>query len=158
MAGDESNSTIDPQKGFTLNDDNILPQLRKHAQRHPFIAEMDPDFHSFEDGVLRATFPHRERWANPGMEGSLHGGLVCSILDTVMGFALMGAVATEAVSSGPTVNLNVNFLTAANEDFEGVAEVVRIGNSTAVVDGTLSGLDSNETIATAQGVWRVYEE
>lgn len=147
----------DPRKGFTPSADGVLEQLREHASRHPFIAEMDPAFHSFEDGVLRATFPHSERWTNPGMEGTLHGGIVCSILDTVMGFAVMGMAAVEGVSSGPTVNLNVNFLAAAAEDVDAVSEVVGLGESTAVVNGQLVGLASGDVIATAQGVWRIYD-
>jgi uncharacterized protein (TIGR00369 family) len=153
---DESN--IDPQKGFNLSADDPLGQLRQLAEDHSFIDELSPTFHSFEDGTLHATFPHQDQWANPGMKGSLHGGIVCAMLDTVMGFALMGTAATTEVSSGPTVNLNVNFLVGANEDFEAVGDVVRMGSSTAVVDGTLRGIESGETIATAQGVWRVYEK
>ncbi|WP_435158271.1 PaaI family thioesterase [Haladaptatus sp. DFWS20] len=142
-------SDRDQQKGFDLSADDPLGQLRKLAEGHSFIDELSPQFRSFEDGTLYMLFPHQEQWVNPGMEGSLHGGIVCAMLDTVMGFALMGTAATTEVNSGPTVNLNVNFLVGADEDFEAVGDVVRMGSSTAVVDGILRGVESGETIATA---------
>jgi len=148
-----------PDRGFTPAGEDPVDQLQRHAEEHPFVADLGMAVESYEDGVLRMSVPHKDKFANPGMEGTLHGGVVMSILDTAMGFTMMAAVADDpTVDGGPTINLNVNFLEAATSDMEAVGEVVRIGSSTGVVEGTLRDRATGEAIATAQGVWRVYKE
>jgi len=144
--------------GFNPSGEDPLEQLREHARDHPLIAEMDITFESFEDDCLTASIPHNDQWANPGMEGALHGGMVVAYLDTVMGFTIMASVANEPRTSGPTINLNTNFLSPANSDMVATGEIVRTGSSSAVVDGTLESTDTGEAVATAQGVWRVYPD
>jgi uncharacterized protein (TIGR00369 family) len=144
--------------GFNPSGTNPLPQLREHANEHPLIAEMDITFETFEDGTLEASIPHNDSWANPGMGGALHGGMVVAYLDTIMGFTIMASVADQPLTSGPTINLNTNFLSPASDDMVATGEIVRTGSSSAVVDGTLEDADSGEPIATAQGVWRVYAD
>lgn len=144
--------------GFNPRGENPLEQLRQHACDHPLIEEMNITFETFEDGTLTAFIPHNEQWANPGMEGALHGGMVVAYLDTVMGFTIMAAVAAESLNGGPTINLNTNFLSPASDDMVATSEIVRIGASSAVVDGTLEDAATGEAVATAQGVWRVYAE
>lgn len=162
MTEDHSEREFDDQysknTGFNPTGENPLEQLRYHARDHPLIAEMDIAFETFEDGTLEASIPHNEQWANPGMEGAIHGGMVVAYLDTVMGFTIMAAVADQPLNGGPTINLNTNFLSPAANDLVATGEVVRIGSSSAVVDGTLEDADTGERIATAQGVWRVYAD
>ncbi|WP_255197555.1 PaaI family thioesterase [Halorarius litoreus] len=144
--------------GFNPEGENPLEQLRQHAHDHPLIRDMGITFESFDDGVLEASIPHNQEWANPGMGGALHGGMVVAYLDTVMGFTIMAAVADQPVTSGPTINLNTNFLSPAASDMVATGEIVRTGSSSAVVDGTLEDAETGEAIATAQGVWRVYAD
>lgn len=144
--------------GFSPSGENPLEQLRQHAREHPLIDEMNVTFESFEDGTLTASVPHNQQWANPGMGGALHGGMVVAYLDTVMGFAIMASVAEDSLTSGPTITLNTNFLSPANSAIVATGEIVRIGSSSAVVDGTLEDADTGEPIATAQGVWRIYSD
>lgn len=162
MTERDSNGMADDQygehTGFNPTGENPLEQLRAHARDHPLIKEMDLAFEAFEDGVLEATVPHNEQWANPGMGGALHGGMVVAYLDTVMGFTIMATVADQPLTSGPTVNLNTNFLSPAASDMVATGEIVRVGSSSAVVDGTLEDADTGEAVATAQGVWRVYAD
>lgn len=144
--------------GFNLAGDDPLAELQEHIEDHEFVSEMNMTLESFDDDTLRTHIPHNEHWANPGMDGTLHGGVVVAFLDTVMGFALMAAAADRSINGGPTVNLNTNFLSTATGDIKAVGDVVRIGSSTAMVDGRLRDADSGELVATAQGVWRVYPE
>jgi uncharacterized protein (TIGR00369 family) len=144
--------------GFNPSGDNPLEQLREHAAEHPLIDEMGITFESFEDGTLTASIPHNEQWSNPGMKGALHGGMVVAYLDTVMGFTIMASVADQPLTSGPTINLNTNFLSPANDALIATGEIVRTGASSAVVDGTLENAETGEAVATAQGVWRVYSD
>jgi uncharacterized protein (TIGR00369 family) len=147
-----------PKTGFNPSGPDPLEQLEEHTSEHPFIADMGIRLKSFEDGTLEASVPHDDRWANPGMEGALHGGIVMAYLDTVMGFTLMAAVANRSLTGGPTIAFNTNFLTPATKDMTATGEVIRVGSSSAVVDGRLKDEESGEAIATAQGVWRVYPD
>ena len=163
MSDETPEGGTDPEQyeehtGFNPSGEDPLEQLREHARDHALIDEMDITFESFEDDRLRATIPHNDQWANPGMEGALHGGMVVAYLDTVMGFTIMASVADESLTSGPTINLNTNFLSPANSDLVATGEIVRTGSSSAVVDGTLESADTSEAVATAQGVWRVYPD
>jgi uncharacterized protein (TIGR00369 family) len=116
---------------------------------------MNISFTPFEDGTLEASILHNDSWANPGMDGTLHGGMVVAYLDTVMGFTIIASVSDQSLRSGPIINLNTNFLSPAANDMVAAGEIVRTGSSIAVVDGTLEDTNSGEPIATAQGVWRV---
>ena len=143
--------------GYSPRGPNVVEQLNEHAQDHEFINELGITVGEYEDGVLRLTAPYNERFRNPGMDGSVHGGIVMSVLDTVMAFTVMAAASQDdRRHTGPTISMTTNFLASSSEPLVGIGELVRMGRSTAVIDGTLVGRDSGETIATAQGVWRIY--
>ncbi|WP_265112116.1 PaaI family thioesterase [Halosolutus halophilus] len=145
--------------GYTPRGSNIVEKLNEYARDHKFIAELGATVDSYEDGTVRMSVPYNEKFKNPGMGGPVHGGVLLSVLDTVMGFTLMATAGEDGrTSTGPTISLTTNFLTASSEPLEAVGELVRMGQSTAVIDGTLIGRESGERIATAQGVWRVYRE
>jgi acyl-coenzyme A thioesterase PaaI-like protein len=63
----------------------------------------------------------------------------------------------ESTTMGPTISLTINYALAATEACEVTGEIVRIGSSTAIVEGRLRGCTSGEVVATADGVWRVYD-
>ena len=143
--------------GFTPRGADVVGQLNDHAEEHEFIAEMGITVESFEDGVLTATVPHNEKYANPGMGGTLHGGIIASILDTVMGFTIMAEISQqESTTMGPTISLTINYAIAATEQCIVTGEIIRLGSSTALVEGRIRGCESGEVVATADGVWRVY--
>lgn len=156
LSGDEETSV-----GFTPrgSESEIIDQLNAYTREHEFLAEMGFTIETVEEELVRASVPHNEKYANPGMEGRLHGGIVVSALDSVMGFTLMAALGrTETRKVGPTVSLTTNFVSSADEAFDAIGEIVRIGSSTAVIDGELRGRDSGRVIATGQGIWRVYDD
>lgn len=158
---EDSSGDGETSVGFTPrgSESEIVDQLNAHVREHEFLAELGFAVETIEDGRLRASVPHDEKYANPGMGGRLHGGIVVSALDSVMGFTLMAALGrTETRKVGPTVNLTTNFVSSADEALDATGEIVRIGSSTAVVDGELRGRNSDRVIATGQGVWRVYDD
>ena len=147
--------------GFTPrgSESDIVDELTAYIGEHEFLDELGFAIEAVGDDRVRASIPHSEKYANPGMGGRFHGGIVMAALDSVMGFALMAALGrTETQKVGPTINLTTNFVSSADEALEATGEIVRIGSSTAVVDGNLRGQDSGRVIATGQGVWRVYDD
>lgn len=159
--GDDSSGDEETSVGFTPrgSESEIIDQLNAHIREHEFLAELGFTVEAVDDDRLRASVPHDEKYANPGMGGRLHGGIVMSALDSVMGFTLMAVLGrTETRKIGPTVNLTTNFVSSADEGIDATGEIVRIGSSTAVIDGELRGRDSDRVIATGQGIWRVYDD
>ncbi len=155
---DETNEESDGSSpGFAVSGSDPVSAVRDLATTHPFISQLGIEPQAFEDGVFRATVAHDEQFTNPMPNAPLAGGFLTSVLDAVMGFTVQAATFDdETVASGPTTNLNVNFLDAATGDVRAEGEVVRLGGSSAVVDGRLRDEQSGDLVATAQGTWRLY--
>lgn len=145
-------------------EDVVIDRLDSYAHEHPFLEEMDFSLEGYEDGFLRATVPYLEQFASPPDETCklpagaqpLHGGIVCSLLDTVMGFAVMGECVGSDRRNGPTVGLDIDFISAANGPLDLFAPPVRIGASVASVRGGVYHQGTEDVVAIGQGVWRVY--
>lgn len=146
-----------------LPESDVLATLNNYVDRYPFISKLGVTAESYEDGTVQATVPYLEQYGNPPDENveapqelALHGGIVSSLLDTVMGFSSMAALLDDERTHGPTVSLDIDFVTAATGPLDVVAEPVRIGSSTATIRGELLDQDTGEVVAVGQGVWRVY--
>lgn len=143
--------------GFNPSLPDPLADLREYGDQHPVISSLEVTFESLEDGVLRATIPYQEEFANPGTDGTYHGGIVVTILDTVMGFALAGSLADdESKDAGPTETLTSHFHAPSTEDFEAFGTVVEVGSTSAFLRGRLFGQESGTLIASAEGHWHVF--
>ena len=144
--------------GFNPSASSTLADLQMYADDHPVIASLDVTLESLEDGILTATIPYNDAFANPGMDGTYHGGIVVTMLDTVMGLAISGTVAADdSKLSGPTITLTTHFHDTSTEGFEVIGEVVRIGSSSAFVEGRVLSRESNALLATAECHWRIYD-
>lgn len=81
-------------------------------------------------GAVTLALPWRPEYDNGN--GAMHGGVLCSLIDTTAAF---GVVALRG-ASGPTLNLRVDFLKAAlpGEEVTATALVRRSGRTLAFVD------------------------
>lgn len=142
----------------------VIDRLNSYAREHPFLTEMDLSFETYEEGFIHATVPYLEQFASPPSESyelpegprPLHGGIVCSLLDTVMGFVVMGECIGKDRDSGPTISLDTDFISAANGPLDLFATPVRIGESVASVRGEVYHQGTEDVVAIGQGIWRVY--
>ncbi len=102
-----------------------------------------------EHGRVVFTFSASERWANPF--GTLHGGILATVLDSAMGMAALTTVPDGA--SAPTVALEVKYLLPVATDAgvlrtEGV--VVHAGRRVVTAEGRIADPDDRVlAIATA---------
>lgn len=84
--------------------------------------------------------------------GNIHGGVLMSLVDTILGFTAQGGTATKAAA---TVTLNTDFLSGgvAGEIVWGTAHVTRATRSLIFVAGELT--QGSKTLMTASGIWKV---
>jgi uncharacterized protein (TIGR00369 family) len=87
-----------------------------------------------EDGRAEMSWTPGLDMANPF--GSIHGGVIASVIDEVCGAALVSSIEAE---STPTVSLNVEYLHAIPVDgtYTVLGEIVRIGRAMAIVDARI---------------------
>lgn len=110
----------------------------------PFLFRRDPA------GTLVFAFVAEARHLNLG--GVVHGGMLTSFADDVLGMSVWEAAGRRACT---TVQLNMHFIAPAREGdrIEGQAEILRITRSVVFVRGTLRCGD--RLIAAADGVWKL---
>ena len=100
----------------------------------------------------RLAFRAGQRHGNP--QGVIHGGMLMTVIDAVMGIAVYRAIGKRRCA---TISLNCNFLSSARvgDWLEASAEVVRRGRSVVFMRGALGVGD--QRLMTADGVWKVFE-
>jgi uncharacterized protein (TIGR00369 family) len=83
------------------------------------------------DGHAELTWSPTPDMANPF--GSVHGGIIATVIDEACGAALMPLIETP---SAPTVSLNVEYLHAVRigETFTVRSHIVRQGRAMAIAD------------------------
>lgn len=97
------------------------------------------------DRSLTFEFEVREEMTNPF--GVLHGGMIGAIADDVIGAAVFGLADTDVFAS---VDLNLNFLSAVEEDETVIAEATLLREGDRVIHAECEIRDeSGETVARA---------
>jgi uncharacterized protein (TIGR00369 family) len=81
-----------------------------------------------------------------------HGGVTCSLADTVGAAAVM----SESGTAAPTVDMRIDYLAPATDDIRAEAEAIRIGESLGVARVELYAEDSH--VATAHGSYKTDTE
>jgi uncharacterized protein (TIGR00369 family) len=87
-----------------------------------------------QDGRAEASWTPTPDMANPF--GSVHGGIIATLIDEVTGAAVISSI--EA-GSAPTVSLNVEYLHAIpiGGNYTVVGEIVRMGRAMAIADARI---------------------
>lgn len=98
-----------------------------------------------------SCFGLRAEARHGNVRGSVHGGMLMTLADQVLGLTVL-----EAVDLAPmaTISLNCDFVSAAmpGEWIEGRAAVVRTTRSIVFVRGTLTVREA--VVLTASGIWK----
>jgi uncharacterized protein (TIGR00369 family) len=85
---------------------------------------------------------------------TMHGGMMMTLADQVLGLTVDRALENDGLSA--TVSLNCDLIAAAlpGDWVEGEAEVVRKTRSIVFVRGTLRRAESGEVLLSASGLWK----
>ena len=87
-----------------------------------------------QDGRAEASWTPTPDMANPF--GSVHGGIIATLIDEVTGAAVMSSIES---GSAPTVSLNVEYLhpIPIGGTYTVVGEIVRMGRAMAIADARI---------------------
>lgn len=87
-----------------------------------------------QEGKAEMTWTPTPDMANPF--GSVHGGIIATVVDEVTGAAVTSSIET---ASAPTVSLNVEYLNAIpiGGTYAVLGEIVRLGRAMAIVDARI---------------------
>lgn len=109
--------------------DKIEEFERKMNEAPRFIKEMEMELVELKEGYARGKIVIKEKHLNP--MGTVHGGLLFGLADTVAGVAAM-----TSGYSVVTLSSSINYLNAAanTEYIEAFANVVKDGRTTSVYD------------------------
>jgi len=99
---------------------------------------------------VRFGFRVEPRHTNP--YGVLHGGMLSTVVDTMMGYLVFRALEGGACA---TINLNCDFVSAAKAGdwIEGEARMTRMGRQVAFVRAEMGC--NGKTVLTANGSWAI---
>ena len=104
------------------------------------------------DGEYRLAFRAEQRHGNP--QGVVHGGMLMTLVDAVMGIAVYRAIGKRRCA---TISLNCSFVAGGRvgDWLEASAEVVRRGRGVGFMRGDIHAGDRR--LIAADGVWKVLE-
>ncbi|WP_298732530.1 PaaI family thioesterase [uncultured Chitinophaga sp.] len=146
---DWANPLETAEKAKTLAGIDFLnATLNKEIPYPPIASTLDFTPLSAEQGKVRFEFIPQEFHYNP--IGTVHGGVICTVLDTVMGCAVHSTLPQGVAYT--TLELKVNFIKGVTiKSGKMIAEgrLIHAGRSTALVEGDLR---SENGILYAHGV------
>jgi uncharacterized protein (TIGR00369 family) len=87
-----------------------------------------------QDGQAEMSWTPTPDMANPF--GSVHGGIIATLIDEVTGAAVTSAIES---ASAPTVSMNLEYLhaIAIGGTYTAVGEIVRMGRAMAIADARI---------------------
>jgi uncharacterized protein (TIGR00369 family) len=123
--------------------DYLQAMLADKLAMPPILATLDMHVAEIEPGRVSFTFQPQEFHYNP--IGSVHGGVITTILDSAMGCSIHSLL--EAGTGYTTLELKVNFLKAVTTkqgQLKAIGKVIHQGNRTALIEAQL--IDGNNTV------------
>ncbi len=132
-----------------------------HYRKSPATDAWEPLYSRRKNGIVEIGLVAGKPHSNS--RGFLHGGVLATLADNAMGLSyhetrvlLLGK--DEAAKSGLTVNLSVDFVSAARAGawLQITPRVLRAGKATGFVDATIAADD--EIIARASAIFRVLDQ
>jgi len=117
---------------------------------HAYVGTIYHDPAKAPGEARRFGFMPEAKHLNGG--GNIHGGVLMSLVDTILGFTAQDGGAVKATA---TVTLNTDFLAGGvpGEIVWGTAHVTRATRSLVFIAGELT--QGSRTLMTASGIWKV---
>ncbi|PSQ17553.1 PaaI family thioesterase [Halobacteriales archaeon QS_8_69_26] len=133
----------------------------EYLEHHGFLSWLGLEVEAVEEGWLRMSVPYDEKLANLDAAGTVHGGVVATLVDTASGHAIRTTFDDPASVGVSTVEVNTRYLPPARDDPIATAEVVRAGGSLGVTDLVVesTGPDGEDTVVAVGGTtYRLFRD
>lgn len=115
----------------------------------PFAEHIGIEVTHAEDGVAEGRLPMTDEVSSNPNRHIAHGGATFALADTVGGAAIVSLVGVPT----PTIDMRIDYLKPVIGDIEARAEVVRKGNTSAVVD--IDVTQDGTKVASVRGVYKI---
>jgi len=107
------------------------------------VSALEISIHEIDFGIANFEFTPQDFHYNA--VGTVHGGVISTILDTAMGCTLMSTLASEFTFT--TLELKVNFIKAVTQNtgkMIAIGKIIHAGRTTAMIEASL--IDENGKI------------
>ncbi|WP_342511030.1 PaaI family thioesterase [Sporosarcina sp. FSL K6-1522] len=127
----------------------IIERIRESFKQSGFAHYIGFEVDNIEEGNVQLKLSVREELLNSN--GSIHGGVHASMLDTILGIAICSVTKTSCL----TINLNVSYLnTSTSGELFATGRILKQGYRTAMAEGEI--YDSNGVLlAKAVGTFKL---
>ena len=104
-----------------------------------------------QDGHAEMSWTPTPDMANPF--GSVHGGIIATLIDEVTGAAVTSAIES---ATAPTVSLNVDYLYAIpiGGTYTALGEIIRMGRAMAIADARILDQEG-KLLARGTGIYQI---
>ena len=141
-----------------MSNDLAGEELRAFIDDHGYLSWLGLRLDRLERGRVRMSVPGDGKFRNPGPGGSIHGGIVATLIDTASGFALRTTFEDPGTARLATTDLDVSYLRPATGDLAVEAEVLRAGGTTGVTDVTIESTNEDEPVAVGRTTYRLFRD
>lgn len=115
----------------------------------PFASMLGVEVTEAEDGHAEGYLEMRDELSWNQDKLMAHGGVTFTLADTVGGAALVSVVDQPV----PTIDMRIDYLSAATGDIRAEADVVRVGGDVGTVDVEVYS-EGDELLADVRGVYK----
>jgi len=115
----------------------------------PFASMLGVEVTDAEDGHAEGYLEMRDELSWNQDKLMAHGGVTFTLADTVGGAALVSVVDQPV----PTIDMRIDYLSAATGDIRAEADVVRVGGDVGTVDVEVYS-EGDELLADVRGVYK----
>ena len=116
----------------------------------PFAQLLGVEVTECADGHAEGQLEMREELSWNEDRLMAHGGVTFTLADTVGGAALVSVVDQPV----PTIDMRIDYLSAATGDLYAEADVVRCGDDVGTVDVEVFAAEDDTLLADARGVYK----
>ncbi len=149
---EKNNDTKD--QTYLVDDPNVVKMMKEGLfNKIPHANTIGVEFVSIERRKACLKIPYKKELAGNLSTGTIHGGVIISLMDSAAGMAVFASLPTmEAIA---TLDLRVDYLKPATigKDVYGTVECYKLTNSIAFVRGFAYQDNEDDLVATCTGTF-----
>lgn len=112
----------------------------EYLEEHGLLSWLGTELVDVAEGRLEMAVPYDPKIANLDEAGTVHGGVIATLIDTASAHALRTTFEDPLSVGMSTIEVNARYVRPARDDVVATAEVVRAGGSVGVTDVTVESL------------------